>query len=64
MRDATFQVVTLITTTGFATVDYLQWPPFLGLILFLLFFIGASAGSTSGGMKIIRVYLLFKNFIY
>ncbi len=61
MRDATFQVVTLSTTTGFATVDYLQWPPFLGLILFLLFFIGASAGSTSGGMKIIRVYLLFKN---
>lgn len=61
MRDATFQVVTLITTTGFATADYLLWPPFLGLILFLLFFIGASAGSTSGGIKIIRVYLLFKN---
>lgn len=61
MRDATFQVVTLITTTGFATADYLLWPPFLCLILFLLFFIGASAGSTAGGMKVIRVYLLFKN---
>jgi len=61
MRDATFQVVTLMTTTGFATADYLLWPPFLCLILFLLFFIGASAGSTAGGMKVIRVYLLFKN---
>lgn len=61
MRDATFQVVTLMTTTGFATADYLLWPPFLCLILFLLFFIGASAGSTSGGIKVIRVYLLFKN---
>ena len=61
MRDATFQVVTLMTTTGFATADYLLWPPFLCLILFLLFFIGASANSTSGGIKVIRVYLLFKN---
>ena len=42
MRDATFQVVTLITTTGFATADYLLWPPLLGLILFLLF-VGASS---------------------
>lgn len=61
MRDAIFQVITLMTTTGFATADYLLWPPLLGLILFLLFFIGASAGSTSGGFKVVRVYLLFKN---
>lgn len=61
MRDAIFQVVTLMTTTGFATADYLLWPPLLGLILFLLFFIGASAGSTSGGFKVVRVYMLFKN---
>lgn len=60
-RDAIFQVVTLMTTTGFATADYLLWPPLLGLILFLLFFIGASAGSTAGGFKVVRVYLLFKN---
>lgn len=60
-RDAIFQVVTLMTTTGFATADYLLWPPLLGLILFLLFFIGASAGSTSGGFKVVRVHLLFKN---
>ena len=61
MRDAAFQVVTLMTTTGFATADYLLWPPFVCLILFLLFFIGSSAGSTAGGMKVIRVYMLFKN---
>ncbi len=60
-RDAIFQVVTIITTTGFATADYLLWSPLLGLTLFLLFFTGASAGSTAGGFKIVRVYLLFKN---
>lgn len=60
-RDALFQVVTLMTTTGYATADYLLWPPLLGLILFILFFIGASAGSTAGGIKVVRVYLLFKN---
>jgi len=60
-RDAVFQVVTIITTTGYATADYLLWPPLIGLILFLLMFIGSSAGSTAGGIKVIRVYLLFKN---
>ena len=60
-RDAIFQVVTLITTTGYATADYLLWPPLLGLILLLLMFIGSSAGSTAGGVKIVRVSLLFKN---
>ena len=60
-RDALFQVVSIMTTTGFATVDYLQWSPLLGLILFLLFFTGACAGTTAGGFKMIRVYLLFKN---
>lgn len=60
-RDAIFQVVTIMTTTGYATADYLLWPALLGLILFLLMFVGASAGSTSGGLKVIRVLLLFKN---
>lgn len=60
-RDATFQVVTIMTTTGFASADYLLWSPLLCLILFLLFFIYASAGSTAGGFKVVRVYLLFKN---
>lgn len=60
-RDALFQVSTIITTTGFATADYLLWPTLLGLILFVLMFTGSCAGSTSGGLKIIRVVLLFKN---
>lgn len=60
-RDATFQVVTLMTTTGYATADYNLWPAALGLILFLLMFSGSCAGSTSGGLKVIRVYMLFRN---
>lgn len=60
-RDAIFQVVTIITTTGYATADYLLWPPLLGLILLLLMCIGSSAGSTAGGIKIVRISLLFKN---
>lgn len=60
-RDAAFQVITLMTTTGYATADYNLWPAMLGLILFLLMFAGACAGSTSGGLKVIRVFLLFKN---
>lgn len=60
-RDALFQVVTIITTTGYSTADYLLWPALLGLILFLLMFIGSSAGSTSGGVKVVRILLLFKN---
>ncbi|MGL5683924.1 MAG: TrkH family potassium uptake protein [Marinifilaceae bacterium] len=62
-RDALFQVVTLVTTTGFATADYILWPSIAKVILFLLFFMGASAGSTSGGMKIVRVLLLIKNSV-
>ena len=60
-RDALFQVVTIMSTTGFATADYLLWPPFLGMIIFLLIVIGASAGSTAGGLKVVRLQLLFKN---
>ena len=61
LRDSMFQVVTIITTTGFATADYLYWPPLVGIILFLLLFIGACAGSTCGGLKCIRLSILFKN---
>lgn len=60
-RDAAFQVISTITTTGFATSDYLTWPTLLGLIIFLLMFSGACAGSTSGGIKVVRIVLLFKN---
>lgn len=59
-RVAFFQVVSVITATGFATADYLQWPQqALGLIV-LLMLIGASAGSTGGGIKVIRHVLVFK----
>lgn len=61
IREALFQVVSIITTTGYATADYLLWPPLLGVIIFVLLFVGASAGSTSGGLKCIRLNLLFKN---
>ncbi len=60
-RDVLFQVVSILTTTGFVTSDYLLWPGMLWLIIFLLMFIGGSAGSTGGGIKIIRQLLLIKN---
>ena len=60
-RDALFQVISIITTTGFITVDYMLWPPFVVVVLFVLMFIGGSAGSTGGGPKVIRIMLLLKN---
>ena len=63
-RDALFQVVSIITTTGFATTDYLLWTPFLTLLIFTLFFFGGSAGSTGGSIKIMRIVLLLKNSYY
>ena len=60
-RDALFQVVSLITTTGYATADYLAWFPTLSIIMFMLMFIGGSAGSTGGGIKVVRIVLLLKN---
>jgi trk system potassium uptake protein TrkH len=63
-RDALFQVVSIITTTGYATADYLLWTPFLTILIFALFFFGGSAGSTGGGVKIMRIVLLLKNSYY
>lgn len=60
-RGVLFQVVSIITTTGYASVDFTSWGPFITFIFFLLLFTGASAGSTSGGMKIVRIVLLMKN---
>ncbi len=57
---ALFQVASIITTTGFSTVDFDQWPAFSKMLLVLLMFIGACAGSTGGGMKCSRILLLFK----
>jgi trk system potassium uptake protein TrkH len=63
-RDALFQVVSIITTTGYATADYLLWQPILTILIFVLFFFGGSAGSTGGGIKIMRIVILFKNSYY
>ncbi len=60
LRHASFQVSAIITTTGYATTDFNLWPAFSKAILVLLMFIGASAGSTGGGLKCIRLVLLFK----
>ena len=57
---ALFQVVSLATTTGYSSADYANWPSFIPIFLFLLAFVGASAGSTGGGMKAIRVLLIVK----
>lgn len=61
VRDAAFQVVSLLTTTGYGTADYEQWSAFAQLVLFLLFFVGGMAGSTGGGPKVIRVLLTLKH---
>ncbi len=63
-REALFQVVSIISTTGYVTADYLLWTPLLTLLIFGLFFIGASSGSTGGGIKIMRIVLLIKNSFY
>jgi len=60
-RHSLFTVVSIITTTGFVTTDYLLWPVSLWFIVLLLMFIGGSAGSTGGGIKVVRYLLLIKN---
>jgi trk system potassium uptake protein TrkH len=61
VRFASFQVASIITTTGFATADYEAWPALATGVLFALFFIGGMAGSTGGGVKVVRVVLILKN---
>lgn len=61
IQQAAFQVGSIITTTGFSTCDFDQWPSFAKSILVLLMFIGACAGSTGGGMKISRLVILAKS---
>ena len=60
LRYSSFQIVSIVTTTGYATADYEVWPGMSQMIIFLCMFIGASAGSTGGGMKCIRIMLCFK----
>jgi trk system potassium uptake protein TrkH len=58
--DSLFHVVSLGTSTGYTSTDYMQWPVVTHLFLFVLMIVGASAGSTSGGLKLLRINLAFK----
>ncbi|PCJ97346.1 MAG: potassium transporter [Flavobacteriaceae bacterium] len=60
-RHAMFQIISVITTTGFVTADFTSWTPFLTILFFGLFFLGGSAGSTAGGIKVMRHLLIIKN---
>lgn len=61
MRYSYFQVSSIITTTGFATANFADWPEYSQAMLVLLMFIGGCAGSTGGGLKVSRVIILFKS---
>jgi trk system potassium uptake protein TrkH len=60
-RHSLFQVVSILTTTGFVTSDYMLWAPWLGMLILILMFFGGSAGSTGGGPKIMRIVIMLKN---
>ncbi len=61
LRHATFEVLSIITTAGYASVDFAQWPQKADAILLVLMFIGGSAGSAAGGVKIVRWLMLSHN---
>ena len=61
LRHVSFQVLTILSTSGFITVDFDLWPQFSRTVMLLLMFVGACAGSTGGGLKVQRVQLLFKS---
>ena len=62
-RDAAFTSTSIMTTTGFCTADFDQWPNASRLLLVLMMFIGGCAGSTGGGMKVVRVFIMFKKMV-
>jgi trk system potassium uptake protein TrkH len=59
-RHGLFQLISIATTTGFGTSGFADWPVFLPVLLFMMAFIGGCAGSTGGGMKVIRILLIYK----
>jgi len=59
-RSSFFQVISIITCTGFSTADYQEWPKYAGAIIFALMFVGGCSGSTSGGIKAVRHLILVK----
>jgi trk system potassium uptake protein TrkH len=64
LRQTLFQVVSIMTTTGFGTADYLQWPPVSHAVLLVLMAVGGCAGSTGGGIKVMRVFILLRHAKY
>ena len=64
VRDSLFYVVSMITTTGQITTNFMMWPPFVFTLLWIVMLLGASSGSTSGGIKVARIVLLVKNSYY
>ena len=60
LRTAFFQVSSIVTTTGYATVDFNLWPTYSRVVIVILTFVGACAGSTAGGLKVSRVIIIFK----
>ncbi|MCK5816230.1 MAG: TrkH family potassium uptake protein, partial [Flavobacteriaceae bacterium] len=62
-RHASFQIIALVTTTGFVSADFTMWNSLATMLLFSLFFIGGSAGSTSGGVKIVRHITMIKSSV-
>ena len=63
MEHSFFTISSILTTTGFATVDYDKWPHIATIIIFIAMFIGGTTGSTAGGAKVIRYIIIFKNII-
>jgi len=61
LRHGLFQVLAVVTTTGFVSADFTAWTPFLTIFFFGLMFLGGSAGSTSGGIKVVRHLIMIKN---
>ncbi len=64
LRDSAFQVVSITTTTGYVTADFNLWPSFSTLLLVVLMFFGGSSGSTGGGIKQIRIIIMFKHIYH
>lgn len=63
LLEGTFELVSILTTTGFGVADFTAWPTFLPYLIFMFAFMGGCAGSTGGGMKMIRIMLIFKKGI-
>ena len=62
-RHAAFSVISVVTTTGFVSADFTAWNSLATMIMFAMFFVGGSAGSTAGGMKIVRHIIILKNAV-